>query len=139
MHTAALRLNHREIFRLPRHFFTSLLIFCTAYFVTISVNAQQPPQAAASAPADVIQLKDNGPTVVTGTVTEAEDRHVVIDSAGTLMHIDLEEVELKGDAGAIFKIGMDVTVEGKMTGNDFGMPIIKASSITAREIPAAAQ
>jgi hypothetical protein len=138
MRTGILPLKHEHL-RPPRHFFTSLLIFCAAYFVTISVNAQQPPQAAPSAPADVIQLKDNGPAVVTGTVTEADDRHIVIDSAGTLMHIDLEEVELKGDAGALFKIGMDVTVEGKMTGNDFGMPIIKASSITARETPAAVQ
>lgn len=134
MHTATLRLNHRDISHLPRRFFAGVGIFCAAYFVTISVNAQQPAQAV-TAPADIIQMNDGGPTIVTGTVTEAKDRHVVIDSAGTLMHINLEDMELKGDAGALFKIGMDVTVEGKMTGNDFGTPIIKASSITAREPP----
>lgn len=139
MHTGTLRLNGNDIFHLPRHFLAGVLIFFAAYFVTVSVNAQQAPQAAAPAPVDVIQMNDGGPTVVTGTVTEAEDRHIVIDSAGTLMHINLEDVELKGDAGALFKIGMDVTVTGKMTGNDFGTPVIKAASITAREAPAPAQ
>lgn len=113
------------------------MIFAAAYFVTISVNAQTAP-AAQGAP-DVIQMNENGPTVVTGTITEVDGGQVTIDSGGTPMRVTLEDVELRGSAEDIFKLGMDVTVTGEMTGNDFGTPIIKAAQITAREMPAASR
>lgn len=131
MHTHTLRFNPH--FTVPRRFFSGAMIFVAAYFVTISVNAQTSAQPAP----DVIQMNDNGPTIVTGTITEVNGNVVNIDSGGTPMRVNLEEVELRGGAEDVFKLGMDVTVTGEMTGNDFGTPIIKATQITAREMPAA--
>lgn len=133
MHTHTLR-DHPN-FMLPRHFFAGAIIFTAAYFVTVSVNAQT---AVPGAP-DVVQMSTGGATIVTGTITEVDGNVVAINSGGTLMRINLDDVELRGAAEGIFKVGMDVTVTGEMKGNDFGAPIIKASQITAREIPAAAR
>ncbi len=122
----------------PRRLLSGALIFSAAYFVTISVNAGQPSAAKANPP-DVIQLNANAPGVVTGTVTVAEEDYVIINTAGREMRINLEKVDLKNDAGTVFAPGMDVTVEGDMQGEDFGMPIMLAKSITAREAAAEAQ
>ena len=132
MHTDTLRLNHQNsLSTLPRRFFSGTLIFMAAYFVTISVNASAP--SANPAKPDVIQLKENGPAVITGTVVSADDNFVIINSAGTEMKITLEKVDMKDEADTLFKPGMEVSVEGEMTGNDFGTPVVSAKTITARE------
>lgn len=115
-----------------RRLFSGALIFSAAYFVTISVNAGQANTAPANPP-DVIQLNADAPGVVTGTVVEADEEHIIINSAGRQMRINLEDVDLQNDAGTVFAIGMDVTVEGEMQGEDFGMPVMLARSVTARE------
>lgn len=116
---------------IARRLFSGALIFSAVYFVTISVNASQP--TASANPPDVIQLNADAPGVVTGTVTVAEEDYVVINTAGREMRINLSEVDLQNDAGTVFVPGMDVTVEGEMQGDDFGMPVMLAKSITARE------
>lgn len=121
-----------------RRLLSGALIFSAAYFVTVSVNAGQPSAAKANPP-DVIQFNANAPGVVTGTVTVAEEDYVIINTAGREMRINLEKVDLQNDAGTVFTPGMDVTVEGEMQGEDFGMPIMLAKSITARETAAGAQ
>lgn len=118
-----------------RRLFSGGLIFIAAYFVTISVNAGQ--ASGPANPPDVIQLNADAPGVVTGTVVEAEEEYIIIDSAGRQMRINLEEVDLENDAGTVFTVGMDVTVEGDMEGEDFGMPVMLARSVTARETPKA--
>src|SRR5688572_6696820 len=116
---------------LRRRFLSGAMIFAAAYFTTITVNAS-PPSASPARP-DVIQLNDTGPAVVTGTVVEADENYVIIDSAGSQIRVNLSEVDLKDEADTVFKIGMDVTVEGKMTGDDFGTALMTAKTITARE------
>ena len=137
-----LRKHHGDVTKIqsfapsfPRRLLSGALIFSAAYFVTISVNAGQPSAAKANPP-DVIQLNADRPGVVTGTVTTAEEDYLIINTAGREMRINLEEVDLQNDAGTVFAPGMDVTVEGEMQGEDFGMPIMLAKSITAREAAA---
>ena len=122
--------NHRTALSLSRRLFSGALIFSAAYFVTISVNAGQ---ASPANQPDVIQLNADAPGVVTGTVIEADEEHIIINSAGRQMRINLEDVDLQNDAGTVFAVGMDVTVEGEMQGDDFGMPVMLAKSVTARE------
>lgn len=124
--------HHTSAPSFTRRLLSGALIFSAVYFVTVSVNAGQ-PSAAKGNPPDVIQLNADRPGVVTGTVVEAEEDYIVINSAGRNMRINLEEVDLQNDAGTVFARGMDVTVEGDMKGEDFGMPVMLARSITARE------
>lgn len=137
-----LRSHHGDVTKIqssapsfPRRLLSGALIFSAAYFVTISVNAGQPSSAKANPP-DVIQLNADRPGVVTGTVTTAEEDYIIISTTGREMRINLEEVDLQNDAGTVFAPGMDVSVEGDMQGEDFGMPIMLAKSITAREAAA---
>jgi hypothetical protein len=125
-------LNGQTIDLYFRRFLSGAMIFMAAYFTTITVNAS-PPSASNPSRPDVIQLSNTGPAVVTGTVIEADENYVVIDSAGTQMRVDLGEVDLEDEADTVFKRGMDVTVEGEMNGHDFGTPIVVAKTITARE------
>lgn len=104
------------------------LMFIASYMITITVNAQQPA-------ADAIQLNENDVTVITGTVKSAEENFVIIDSAGKEMKIVLDKVDMNGPADTLFSPGMQVTVDGRMTGNDFGLPLVTARSITATESP----
>ncbi len=111
-----------------KRFFLAALMFIAAYFTTITVNAQ----------ADAIQLNANNTAVITGTVKEADENFLIVNSAGKDMKIVLDDVHLQGPADTVFEPGMTVSAEGRMTGDDFGMPLFKASSITATEAPAPA-
>lgn len=103
------------------------LVFLASYMITVRVNAQ------VAAPQDAIQLNASQGAVITGTIKEADENFVIIDSAGKDMKIVLDRVKLQGEADTVFQPGMSVTVEGKMDGDDFGMPLVEAYSITATE------
>ena len=111
----------QRIFRRTR---IALVMFCVGYFTTITVHA-----------ADAIQLHANDTAVITGTVLSAQDNTLTIDSAGKEMTVVLDDVKLRAPADTIFDRGMLVSVDGKITGDNFGVPIIKAKSVTATEAP----
>lgn len=111
-------------------FFMAMVLFTAAYLVTVNVGHAQVPL---SAPADGIQVGENGNVVVNGTIKEAKDNSFVIDSAGKDMKIDLKDVDMDTAAKALFKNNMHVTVVGKMNGDDFGVPVVDAKSVTAVE------
>ena len=111
-------------------FLLGAMIFTAAYLTTITVNAQE-----TQATGDAIQLNENGSSVITGTIKDADENWVLIDSAGKDIRINLDRVELKDEADEIFTKGMMVTVDGEMEGNDFGVPVVDARSITATEAP----
>lgn len=98
--------------------------------MSVSVNAQTAPSN------DAIQLNANKTAVMTGTVKSADENWVIIDSAGKEMKIVLDKVNLKDEADTVFEPGMSVTVEGELKGDDFGAPLVEASSITAVATPA---
>lgn len=125
-----MRTNHIS----PQRAFMTFLIFIAAYLVTVSVRAQD---AVIVGPGDTIQLNENDQALITGTIVSTENGSVVIDSAGREMKVDLSDVKMRTDASDIFKPGMPVTIQGKMNGDDFGMPIVKAKSITVSETPTA--
>ena len=47
----------------------------------------------------------------------------------------LDDVKLKAPADTVFEPGMLVSVDGKITGEDFGVPLVEATSVTATEAP----
>ncbi len=108
--------------------FYAMLIFMAAYMTTIRVQAQETYTSG-----DTIQLKENKDTVITGSVSEVDDNFLIIDSAGKKMKIDLSKVDMKASAKDILRPGMSVTVQGEIKGDDFGMPIVKATDVTASE------
>jgi hypothetical protein len=103
--------------------FLAVMMFMSAYFLSVRVNAQ--------GAADVVQLNENAPALITGTITAASGNIVMIDSGGKPMKIVLDEVELKAPAEDIFTVGTNVSVQGEITGDDFGTTLVEASSITA--------
>ena len=107
--------------RRKNHFFFAALMFLAAYFTTITVHAQQ----------DAIHLNSNKMATVVGTVKEANDNYLIVTSAGKDMKIVLDDVHMRGEADTVFTRGMTVTVDGLMSGDDFGVPLMKAKSITA--------
>ena len=107
-----------------------LLFFIAAYMTTITVHAQETITTG-----DAIQLKTNNEAVITGSVVSADGNVVIINSAGREMKVDLDKVGLKAPAQSLFQQGMAVTVQGKMDGEDFGVPLVKATSITASDGP----
>lgn len=111
-------------------FFLGGLMFIAAYFTTITVHAQEMRPAP-----DVIQMNANAVTVITGEIVDADENWVIVNSSGKDMKIVLDKVKLKTEADEVFQKGMTVTVEGKITGDDFGTPLVEASSITATEPP----
>lgn len=125
----ALQTHSSSVFSAHRLFLAALM-FLASYMITVRVNAQPATQ-------DAIQLNANQGAVITGTIKEADENFVIIDSAGKDMKIVLNRVKMQGEADTVFQPGMSVTVEGKMDGNDFGMPLVEAYSITATEPVAA--
>lgn len=103
------------------HYVFAALMFLAAYFTTITVHAQS----------DGITLTSNKMASVTGTVTEADENWIVVNSAGKDMRIVLDDVHMQGEADTIFTPGMTVTVDGTMAGDDFGTPLMKAKTVTA--------
>lgn len=110
--------------------FLIAVIFTMAYLTTITVQAQD-----VTASGDAIQLTENNRAVITGTIVSAEDNVVIVNAAGKDMKIDLTDVKLKAPADDVFEAGMNVTVEGEMNGNDFGVPLVRARAITATAGP----
>lgn len=111
-------------------FLMAMLFFTAAYMVTINIgNAQQ----AVNAPADGVQVGENGNVVINGRITEVRDGAVTIVSAGKEMKVDLKNIDLNTNSKAMFKNNMNVTITGSMNGDDFGVPIVDATSITATE------
>ena len=108
----------------------ALLFFVAAYLTTINVQAQETLTTG-----DAIQLRANNEAVITGTVVSADGNVVVINTAGRDMKIDLDKVDLKTPAQNVFQEGMSVTVQCKMNGEDFGVPLVEATSITASSGP----
>lgn len=118
----------------PQRAFMTFLIFAAAYLVTVSVRAQD---AVIVGPGDAIQLNENDQALITGTITSVDKGSIIINSASREMKVDLSDVKMKTAASDIFKPGMSVTINGEMNGDDFGMPVVKAKSITASETPTA--
>lgn len=112
----------------PARIFLTGIIFVAAYFTTITVNAQ-----TNAAPPDVIQLNEGDYSVMTGEIVDADENWIMINSAGKEMKIVLDKLNLKAEADEVFQKGMSVTVEGKITGDDFGVPLVRARSVTATE------
>ncbi len=121
--------HDRHAFSMHRLMY-ALLFFIAAYLTTITVHAQETLTTG-----DAIQLRANNEAVITGTVVSADGNVVVINSAGRDMKVDLDKVDLKTPAQNVFQEGMSVTVQGKMRGEDFGVPLVEATSITASSGP----
>lgn len=118
-----------------RRVFAFTLMFVAAYMVCISARAQD---AVIVGPGDSIQLNADDRALITGTITAIDnDGALMIDSAGRQMKVSLRDVDLKADTDSIFEPGMSVTIQGEMSGEDFGVPIIRAKTITASETPGA--
>ena len=122
---------------------TSLLpLFCAACLMTGNVHAQT--VAATPRAGDTIQLNNNGANSdgnisVTGVISEADEDFLMIDSNGKKMKIMLSDVNLKQDTKTIFNKGMAVSVSGTSSGDDFGVPVIRASSVSATTPPPVAK
>ncbi|PZQ47875.1 MAG: hypothetical protein DI551_02620 [Micavibrio aeruginosavorus] len=117
----------------------AILMFTASYLTTITVKANAQAEAGylgsdlAPVQKDAIQLNANRTAVITGTVKEADENFLIIDSAGKEMKVILDDVHLQSPADTVFEPGMMVTVDGRMTGDDFGTPVVKAASVTATE------
>lgn len=111
-----------RVSRRRSHPFFAALMFLAAYFTTITVQAQ---------PQDVIALGENKSASVTGQVKEADENWVIVSSAGKDIKVVLNKVNLKAESDTVFQVGQTVSVDGRITGDDFGMPIMEATSIVA--------
>lgn len=116
--------------------FLFLLLFAAAYMISVSVRAQGDDTTIVVGPGDAIQLNDNNDALITGTIVSAAGRTLIIDSAGRQMRVDLSDVKTQGQADELFRPGMAATVNGTIEGDHFGMPLIRATSITVSESPA---
>lgn len=112
------------------HILVLTLVFIAAYFTTITVKAQ---------PQDAMVFNANQMASVTGTVKSADEDFVIVTSAGKDIKIMLNDVNLKAEADTLFTPGMMVTADGRMKGDDFGTPIMKARAIIATAAPEASQ
>lgn len=110
--------------RRKNHFLLATLMFCAAYFTTITVQAQ--PQAQ-----DAIVLTEGKDAAIVGTVKEARENFIIVTTAGKDMKVVLDDVNLSGPAETVFTPGMTVTVDGEMKGDDFGVPLMSARTVTA--------
>lgn len=99
------------------------LMFLAAYFTTITVQAQD---------AIVLGQKDAS---VTGTVKEADENWVIVTSGGKDVKIVLDDVDMQGEADTLFTPGMMVTADGRMKGDDFGVALLEAKTVTAVPTP----
>jgi len=115
--------------------FFAAFMFMAAYLTTITVNAQTVVNAPVSTvtSGDAISLSSGERTVITGTIVDADENWVIINTAGKDMKVVLNDVDLNAEADEVFEIGMQVSVTGDMKGDDFGVPLINAKSITATE------
>lgn len=125
--------------RRRRHYVLGVLAFFAAYFITVTVNAQDAVQTQTPPVRGEITLGSNKAASVTGTVVEADENWVLISSAGRDMRVMLDKVNMKSEADNIFTPGMTVFVDGKMTGESFGVLVMQAETITASATQAAPQ
>ena len=107
--------------RRKNHFLFAALMFVAAYFTTITVHAQQ----------DAIVLNEGNKSAIVGTVKEASDNFIIVTTSGKDMKVVLDDVNLSGPAETVFTPGMTVTVDGEMKGDDFGVPLMSARTVTA--------
>lgn len=124
--------------RRRRHYVLAALAFFTAYFVTVTVHAQDAVPTAPPVQGE-ITLGSDKTASVTGTVVEADENWVLISSAGRDMRIMLDKVNMKSEADNIFTPGMTVLVDGRMTGESFGVLVMQAETITASATQAVPQ
>lgn len=108
--------------RRTSHRYFAALMFLAAYFTTITVQAQ---------PQDAIVLTEDKDAGIVGTVKEARENYLIVTTAGKDIKVVLDDVKLSGPAETIFTPGMTVTVDGEMKGDDFGMPLMSAKTVTA--------
>ena len=108
--------------RKKHHYFFAAMMFVAAYFTTITVQAQ---------PQDAIVLNESRAAATVGTVKEANENYLIVTTAGKDMKVVLDDVNLTGPAETVFTPGMTVTVDGEMKGDDFGVPLMSARSVTA--------
>lgn len=106
----------------------AFLLFTCAYFMTITVNAQE-----TVVPGDAILVQENNDAIITGTIVSLDDDSMRINASGKDMIVDLDNVDLNTEAGSLFQRGMKVSVRGELEGDDFGTPIIDARSVTATQ------
>lgn len=125
--------------RRRRHYVLGALAFCAAYFITVTVHAQDAVVPQTPPVQGEITLGSNKVASVTGTVVEADENWVLISSAGRDMRVMLDKVNMKSEADNIFTPGMTVFVDGKMTGESFGVLVMQADTITASATQAAPQ
>lgn len=107
--------------------FLASLIFTATYMTTITVKAN------AQTAGDAIQLQANSETTLQGRITEVDDNFIIVDSNGKKVKVVLDDVELKAPAESVLSKDMYVVVSGKITGDDFGMMLLDAKSVTATE------
>lgn len=119
-----------------RAFFAALM-FVAAYFTTVTVNAQTaafqssaPGGVTTVTQGDTIRLGANEDTVITGTITGMGDGYLIVKAAGKDMRVGLSRVGVKSSTGDMFDVGMQVTATGRLSGNDFGTPILSARTVT---------
>lgn len=103
------------------------LIFTGAYMTTVTVKAN------AQVTGDSIQMQANSETTLQGRIEDVQDNFIIVDSGGKKAKIVLDDVEMNAPAESMLTKGMYVTVSGKVSGDDFGMMILDAKSITASE------
>ncbi len=117
-----------------RHPILALLMFITAYFVTISVRANAQDTVVTG---DTIQLQEDQKALMTGRITEVADAHFDMESNGKTLRIFLKDVDLKRSADGVFSPGMYVTVRGDLRGEEFGKTLVRADSVVASATPTA--
>lgn len=115
-----------------KHPFLTLLMFIAAYFTTVSINANAQDTLVTG---DAIQLQANQKALITGTITKVNDDNFEMSSNGKTLRIFLKDVEMAGAADTVFQPGMNVSVQGDMKGENFGMMEVRAKSIVASKDP----
>lgn len=120
------------IIALTKHPLLAALMFITAYFTTISVKANAQDTVVTG---DAVQVQQNDESLITGTITDVDDRYFDMDSNGKTMRIMLHDVKMSADADDVFAIGMNVTVRGEFRGEEFGRTIVYAENVVASTGP----
>ncbi len=117
---------------LIKHPLLAAMMFVTAYFTTITVKANAQDTVVTG---DAVQVREGAGSLITGTITDVNDRYFDMDSNGKTMRVMLYDVGLKADADDVFTAGMNVTVRGEFSGEEFGRTIVRADNVVASTGP----
>lgn len=109
------------------------VIFAAAYLTTITVSATAQTSTPVPASPDVIEFSAKAGASITGTVTEADENWIVVNSGGRDIRIVLSDVGMNAESDDVFVKGMQIVAEGEMRGDDFGVPVMRATSIRAAQ------